>query len=40
MGCFQLLAITNKASMNIIEHVTLWYGGDIFLLNKTHSKTK
>jgi hypothetical protein len=27
LGCFQLLGITNKATMNIMEHVSLWYGG-------------
>jgi hypothetical protein len=26
LGCFQLLAITNKAAMNIVEHVSLWHG--------------
>jgi hypothetical protein len=26
LGYFQLLAITNKASMNIVEHVPLWHG--------------
>jgi hypothetical protein len=26
LGCFQLLAITNKATMNIVEHVPLWHG--------------
>ena len=26
MGCFQLLAVTNKAPMNIVEHVPLWHG--------------
>jgi hypothetical protein len=26
LGCFQLLAITNKAAMNIVEHVPLWHG--------------
>jgi hypothetical protein len=26
LGCFQLLAITNKAT----EHVTLWHGGASF----------
>ena len=24
--CFQLMAITNKAAMTIVEHVSLWYG--------------
>jgi hypothetical protein len=26
LSCFQLLAITNKAAMNIVEHVSLWFG--------------
>jgi hypothetical protein len=26
LGCFQLLAITNKAAMNIVVHVPLWPG--------------
>jgi hypothetical protein len=30
MGYFQLLAIINKAAMNIVEHVTLRYGGASF----------
>ena len=30
LGCFQLLAITNKAAMNIVEHVSLWHGGTSF----------
>jgi hypothetical protein len=30
LGCFQLLAITSKAAMNIVEHVPLWYGGASF----------
>jgi hypothetical protein len=31
LGCyFQLLATTNKAAMNIVEHVFLWYGGSSF----------
>jgi hypothetical protein len=30
LGCFQLLAITNKASMNIVEHVPAWHGGTSF----------
>jgi hypothetical protein len=30
LGCFQLLAITNKASMNIVENVPLWHGGPSF----------
>ena len=24
LGCFQFLAITNKAGMNIVEQVSLW----------------
>jgi hypothetical protein len=27
LGCFQLLAITNKATVNRVEHVPLWHGG-------------
>jgi hypothetical protein len=27
LGCFQLLAITNKAAMNIVKHMPLWCGG-------------
>ena len=30
LGCFQILAITNKAAMNIVEHVPLWHGGASF----------
>jgi hypothetical protein len=26
MGCFQLLAITNKATMNVVENALLWHG--------------
>jgi hypothetical protein len=29
-SCFQLLAITNKATMNIVVHVPLWHGGASF----------
>ena len=29
-GCFQFLAIRNKAAMNIVEHMTLWYDGVCF----------
>ena len=25
LGCFQLLVITNKASLNIVEHVLMWH---------------
>lgn len=28
--CFQLLAITNKAAMNIGKYVSYWYGGTSF----------
>ena len=27
LGCFQLLAITNKVTMSIVEQVPLWHGG-------------
>ena len=27
LGCFQFLTVTTKASMNIIKHVSLGYGG-------------
>ena len=30
MSCFQLLAIINKATMNMIEHVSLLYVGAFF----------
>jgi hypothetical protein len=30
LGCCQLLAITNKAAMNIMEHVALLHGGASF----------
>jgi hypothetical protein len=30
LGCFQLLVITNMASINIEEHVPLWHGGAFF----------
>jgi hypothetical protein len=26
LGCYQFLAIMNKAAMNILEQVSLWYG--------------
>ena len=29
-GCFQLLAITNKAALNIVGHVPLWHGETSF----------
>ena len=25
LGCFQVLAITNNAAMNIVEQLLLWY---------------
>ena len=25
LGCFQVLAITNSAAMNIVEQMLLWY---------------
>jgi hypothetical protein len=30
LDCFQLLAITNKATKSIVEHVLLWHGGASF----------
>ena len=30
LGCFQLLLITNKATMKIVEHMHLWHGGVSF----------
>ena len=30
LGCFQFLAIMNKAAMNIVEQVSLWYKGISF----------
>jgi hypothetical protein len=30
LGCFQHLAITNKAAMNIVDQVSLWHGGASF----------
>jgi hypothetical protein len=30
MGCFHLLAITNKSAMNIVEHLPLWHTGATF----------
>jgi hypothetical protein len=30
LGCFRLLAITNKAVMTIVEHMSLWHGGASF----------
>jgi hypothetical protein len=30
LGCFQFLVIASKAAMNIVEHISLWYGGAAF----------
>ena len=30
LGSFQLLAITNETTMNIVEQVSLWHGGVFF----------
>ena len=30
LSCFQLLAITNKGAMNIVEQVPLWHGRESF----------
>jgi hypothetical protein len=30
LGCFQLLAVTDKANMHIVKPVPLWYGGATF----------
>ena len=30
LGCFKLLAMTNKAAMKVVEHVPLWHGGASF----------
>ena len=30
LDCFQLLGITNKDAMNMVEHLSLWYGGATF----------
>jgi hypothetical protein len=30
LGCFYLLAITNKAAMNVVEHMPLWHVGVSF----------
>jgi hypothetical protein len=30
LGCFQLLAITNETTLNILEPVPLWHGGTSF----------
>lgn len=27
LGCFRLLAIMDKAAMNIVKQVSLWHGG-------------
>jgi hypothetical protein len=32
LGCFQLLAIINKTSMNIVEDVPLWHVGTSFVV--------
>ena len=30
LGCFQLLALTNEAAMNIVDLMPLWYDGASF----------
>ena len=30
LGCLQVLAVMNKAAMNIVEQVSLWDGGASF----------
>jgi hypothetical protein len=30
LDSFQILAITNKTAINIVEHVPLWHGGASF----------
>ncbi|KAL6039427.1 hypothetical protein STEG23_013001, partial [Scotinomys teguina] len=30
LGCFQVLAITNNAAMNIVEHVSMWFDWAFF----------
>jgi hypothetical protein len=30
LDCFQFLDMTNKAAMNIVEHVSSWYGEATF----------
>ena len=30
LGCFQFLALINKATVNIMEHASLWYGAASF----------
>ena len=30
LGCFQFLAFINKVSMNVVKHMSLWYGGTSF----------
>ena len=30
LGCFQLLAITDKAAVKIVENMPVWYGGTSF----------
>ena len=27
LGCFEFLAIMNKAAMNLVDQASLWYGG-------------
>jgi hypothetical protein len=31
LGCFWFLAITNRAAVNIVEHLSLWCGGTSFV---------
>ena len=35
LGCFQFLAIMNKAAMNIVEQVSLWDVGEFPEQNKS-----
>jgi hypothetical protein len=37
--CFQLLAVTYKAVMYMVEHMSLWYGGASFGLSGTSGRT-
>ena len=30
LGCFQFLAIMNRAAMNIVDQVSLWWDGKSF----------